>query len=335
MKSARFWARSVLVAAGVVALMVPAVPVAAAEASWSLTTNPITIRRDGKAYQMSISVFESEGSESLSVRLWQERDPSGVTRSTQSHTFSFQTTDKFDHAATLATAGVTTNRALGEYGSVNVDFAKNAATQTSCNGHLKTRTGTLSGSVSIKTGTSLFGTITNRPGRATLSFSDGDCGLGGSDGGGQIESCPSSGKNASGFRSDPSMILYASRANGANFSNVGVVWSEPLSVDGSSLIHSIDARVAAAKVNIADNLGSGSVSGASGTWLSGTATFSPTGEPFASPAQPCGSGREYVQTTRPGAWSGGFKADFWLGPDRSVGQGPVSGSATKTSVRDR
>jgi hypothetical protein len=332
-------ARLLVVAVVVAAFAVPAAPVAAQEvaaASWSMSTNPITIKRGGQAYQMRIHAFEMGNTESVSVSLSQTRDPSGVTKATQSHTYTFSLSgDRFTHASTLAKAKLATAKQMGQYGALSLSFAKNAATNSTCKGHVKTRTGTLSGTVSLKTGTKLFGTITNRPGKAILTYHNGKCTSGQYASPGTGGPCPTVGMSASAFRHDPEPMLsmFASKAKGAKVASLNLFSSGPMKVSNGYLSRSIIATVPAAKVTIADNLSSAKVSGVSVPWLSGAGNFTSSGQTFPGSPTACGKGKEYVTSTRMGEWKGTLKANFFIGADPSLSQGAAGGSAMKTVVR--
>jgi hypothetical protein len=329
--------RRVLVLGTVLAgMLLPAAPAQAAEPSWTLTTSPGTVTRNNQKYLMTVQVHEQSGVESLTLTLRKVSDPAGVKRSVQSHTFGFSLSNKFAHtSSTLKTAKLATGTALGKYGSMTLNFAQNAALRTSCGGRIKTRTGTISGSMGFKTNVSNFGTITNRPTRGTLVYDNGKCAAtNGEGGGGGVNACPSPDSMLSGSRDGgaPMTLVASKRSPSATSASVFAAWMQNLPVANGWLSHTIAATLPGANVTIPNNLSSGKVVGASGTWLSGTANYAPNGGAFTTPKTNCGTDKAYTMTLRMGTITGNFKADYWLGPDRSLGQGPLSNAMASRTV---
>lgn len=323
--------RLLVLAAVVAALVLPAAPAPAQEMpeTWSLNTTPLTFKRGGVKYQLSVAANESYQGESVSVTISRTVDPAGVRLASQSHTYTFSLLDGvFDHANNLATASISTGNKLGKWGKLNLSFRQNAATKRACNGELKTRTGTISGSLELKTGTNRFATITNRPSRATLQTGSEGCTIP------ATNPCPAPSRGVGGFNEQRRTGFSAHRVNGATSASVSFFWMDMLSDDGSrTLSHYSWARVPGKKVNVASNLGTATVRGAKGTWISGEATFKSNGPASASPAYPCGKAKETLSTYRPGNISGTLKVASFLG--KNVGVANLSGNANKSVVRAR
>ena len=291
-----------------------------------MSTPPLNFRRGGVRYQLTASAFESSTFESVSVTISRSVNPAGVRSASQSHTYTFGSLEGvFDHAANLSTASISTGDRLGKWGKLNLSFRQNAATKTSCGGDRKTRSGTISGSLELKTGTERFGTITNDPSRGTLSV-QGECGFGNNN------PCLPPSRAVSGFKGHRNTGVNSFRANGASSASISFFWSDPLDDGNTSfrLQHFSSARVPARKVNVADNLGSATVRGAKGTWITGEATFRSNAAADTS-ASPCGNGKESVATRRPGTIGGTLRVTSFLG--KNVNADNTTGSATKYAVR--
>lgn len=321
--------RFLLLALIISALAAPAAPAAAdtppAGEFWHLTSHPVAVKRGGQTYQMTVSVHQYDDSESLSVTLSQKRDPKGVAVATQSHSYTFDMSgNRFTQSANLSKAKVGSAKTMGSYGAVALEFAKNAATKSSCKGHVKSRSGKLKGSLTLKTGTKLFGTIKNVPSKGTLHFSDGKCGTESS------SLCPSSGLSVSAHNQDPSWTMVFSKTAGAKTADMWVYKSEAAKIKTAYIGNYISVQVPAKKVTIASDLSSAKVSAVKGTWLSGAGEFTGAGEAFDTPATACGRNKEYVTTLKSGEWQGNLSADFFLGTAAAI-KG-THGTAYKSKV---
>lgn len=325
--------RFLLLALVIGALAVPATPAAAQTASdsgefWSLSTHSVPVKRGGQTYQLSLHASEHQGEEYLTISLGQRRDPKGVTVASRTVAYTFELSgDRFTQAGNLSKAKVGSAKTMGSYGSVALEFAKNAATKSSCKGHTKSRTGRLKGSLTLKTGTKLFGTIKNVPTKGTLYYSDGKCGHT------ETAPCPPGGSNVSAYSYEENTAVSAgfNKVNGAKSVNVFAYRSEPGKIKSAFIASYLDAKVPSTKVSIAKDLGSATVKGVKGTWLTGTGEFTAVGDPFDTPATDCGRNKKYVTTLRPGEWQGNLAIDFLLGDDPAF-KG-LSGNASKSTVK--
>ena len=355
--------RRVLLVSGVVGVLVlPAAPAGAApdaryakrvqrvqamgvDGFWSLQSAATTFKKDGVKYRLRLSASESVvggivSGTSYTASVSRTRDPKGVTRSTQSHTWFFSSQrDGFTANGKLTSASANSGTDLAPYGKVAVKFTGTSALDKACNGGVKSRKGDLTGSLVLKTGTGSLGTIKALPSRATLTFisRDADCG-----GGGGPLPCPSNSKAAYGDRySKAPLSVWASRRAGSDAASVSASSWEELTLEKTtvfgSLSRSVFAVVAAKKVVVADNLSTATIGGAMGTWLSGTANFAAMQKATATNWSPCGKDKvkEHRIITRNGTMTGSFAVDFFAGPDRKVGKGMDSAYASRTVVRKR
>jgi len=323
--------RALLVAAAVAA-MLPATPAAAqvGTQSWQLESTSLTFRRGGEAYQLSLRAFEIEGNEVVQVAISQTRDPAGVRHAHQEHSYTFTLEDAFTHADNLGSAKVVTGRKMGKYGRVSVTFSEDGPIDRSCNGHNRSRGGTLSGTMELNTGTDRFETVAGVPARATLTHIDGQC---------QADvlanPCPHEGLDVTGFSEDlTGGFVFASKPDGEKKATIGMFWDEVLGDDSSQrLSHALLVDLPRRRVTIADNLGSATLRGAKGTWLSGASRFDATEPADRQEPNECGRGRESVYTTRRGTLNGTLKATSWLGSGMRADD--MFASADKIVVRDR
>jgi hypothetical protein len=323
--------RLIVLVAVMTALVLPTAPAPAQEMpqTWSLNTQPLTFKRGGVSYQLTVGAFESYQGESVSITISRTVDPKGVRLATQSHTYNFRfLEDVFDQASNLSTASINTGNQLGKWGTLKLNFRQNAATKTACKGEFKSRTGTISGSLELKTGTKRFATITNRPTRATLQTGNEGCATP------STTSCPAPSRGVGAFKTQRQAGVNAHRVNGATSATVSFFWNDMLDGDGSrTLSHYSWARVPGKRVTVAKNLGTATVRGARGTWISGEGTFKSNGPASTSQPYPCGRGKETLMTNRPGAMSGTLKVNSFLG--KNVGVRDMTGHSNKAIVRSK
>ena len=316
---------------------------AASWSSWWLRSDPVTFTKNGVSYQLILqaSEYEEAGVDNdvyLSFDVRKTNDPAGVKKATQYHNWSFSgLTDRFTHRSTLSRAAVDSGDDLAPYGKVAIRFRQNAALKEKCGGGFLRRRGTLSGLLELKTGPSALGKITKLPTTATLHryASSASCG-----GGGGPAPCPTPTRWVYGSRSgSDDLYLSAWKRDGARVAHVyasryGALSPTAPGVSGW-LSHSIWARMASSRLDIATDLSTATVRGASGTWLSGTATFAPSGPLRESGANGCGSAgtKEYLYKSRDGSMTGTLTADFLVGPDRTVGAGGMDAQGSRLVVR--
>lgn len=317
----RRFALTVVLALVLAALVLPATPAAAdANDYWSMTSSPVTVRRDGVDYKMSISVSESSTFEIAQINLFKRSNPAGVASAQQNHGFFMDVksgNNRFTHPEiNLSRARFNAGNEFGQYGTMDLRFTADRTLKKTCNGHLRTRGGKLSGTVNFKTGTAKFGTITVRPTRALLFFDDGDCPGGGGTGG---NACPSRSRSIYAGREAKPMSITGYKIDGADTASVIVDWTQPLKNKEGSLSHQVLATLPASKFTVGNTATTGTIEGVRGTWLSGKATYTASeGSTFTSAPQNCGGDKEYVNKSSFGTLTGRLKADFFLGPDRAV-----------------
>lgn len=321
----------VLLAVAAFGLLLPAAPAGAQNLneSWSLDTHASGFMHDGVRYRLAVSAYESENSEFVQVTISKRKNPKGVRWAEQSHTYSFsELSDVFSHADNLSSAKILTGGQLGDYGKISLTFAKNGEAERSCDGHVRTRPGTLEGTLELRTGGNRFGVIREVPVKAALTYSDGQCGDEQSS-----NPCPPAGFGLSAFTGDSDAFMFAEKSKGDDHATIGMFWGEKLDEPTQNLHHNVFAQVPASNVDIDDNLGSATVRGAPKTWLSGESTFSSNGRAETYDPSECGKGREYVYSSRPGTLNGTLRANSWFGPDLKADE--MLATASNTVVRDR
>jgi hypothetical protein len=284
MLHARAYRRVSMVLAMVLGMLaMPGAPaMAAGEAAyWTLRSDAINVVRDGVAYKMRISaeeqVAESEQFLQVFVELWRTKDPAGPAMGTQTLRYVFWINgDAFSHRDDLTRARLLTGARLGNFGRLDVTFAGTGDQQGSCGDQIKTRAGTLSGTVAFDTQTELFGTI-NKVGReATLSvdrrnFDDF-----------QFDRCP--GDATTCIRPQEVIegekggaTLSASELDDASYATVEVnAPARTLKKDGATigmLTRTVKARLPDENFSLASDMARGRVEAANGTFLRGTARY--------------------------------------------------------------
>ena len=333
--------RAMLVAAIFATLLVPATPAAAAETTYTMTTVTEPFKRGTQTYQLSISATQHGGEgDSMTVTIAQVVNPRGVAYARREVAYSwFFNGDRFVPLAPNATSTLKTSAEMGDYGNVAVTLKKTSGPERFCNDTIKQWSGPLSGTVTLDTGTDLFGTVQAVPTHGTLTANTGfRC----YEPGHPSNMCPEAGFYVGGYRF-PGGSAYsgisASRPNDttkpATFSFYAsqALPAARTNADGhlGRMLTSSAPRTAAA---IATGLATATLDGDVAAWVSGQATFTAnepagTGTPY-----PCAGGMESVSTYRSGTMSGGFAGDMLVGSNVIVGQNLLS-SASKTIVRAR
>lgn len=333
----RTFLRGAMVLATLASVLLPVAPAAAAVGSYTLSSSPVTINRDGRTYQLTITASQGEGGDSGTVSISKVSNPAGVAYARQDHQYSWTFAgNRFVPTSNLASATLKTSGEMGSFGTLDLTFTQNGAVQNLCNTTVKKRPGTLAGSVTFNTGTPLFGTIRAVPSGATLIYnSTGAC----TDSGHNYNACPPPGFDVSGYRFPSNGLFYvsASKANSEtgpgriSFMRSAAMPPESTNAPGS-VYRMVTAEVPRSDVTIAANLSSATISGEAGTWISGSATFASNGPVGTAYEDPCAGGRKSVYTSRPGALSGSLNADVFVGPNLLVGEN-MPGGAGKTNVR--
>ena len=264
-------------------LAMPGAPaVAAGEAAyWTLRSDAVNVVRDGVAYKMRISaeeqVAESEQFLQVFVELWRTKDPAGPAMGTQTLRYVFWINgDSFTHSSDLARARLLTGARLGSFGTLDVTFEATGDRRDSCGDQIKTRAGTLSGTVVFDTQTELFSRI-NKVGReATVSvdrrnFDDF-----------QFDRCP--GDTTTCIR--PQEVIEgekrgatfsARELDDASYATVEVnAPARTLKKDGATigmLTRTVQARLPDENFSLGSDMARGRVEAADGTFLSGIARY--------------------------------------------------------------
>ena len=301
---------------------------------WILKTRPVTVVRDGERYKLRLTVkeFREEGDsyEQMTVTVWSRSNPAGVSKSVQTHDFDFDVPradhNKFLHNRTLTGASITgTGRMGGEREMMHVaaDFDGTGELTRSCDGHLRRRTGRLSGSFTFNGGQGPLGDVTELSRRAVLIHHDGQC---------QPDRYTACRANAVASYADRDgrkpMTVEALRADGAETASITVTyekWGE----------HEVRATVPASHVRIAEDLSSVTIRGASGTYLKGT--LAATADSAAVPGPPINCGANgtdaYIRTIRLMTdYEGDLTARYWIGPDVTAESHPLPGNAARITT---
>jgi hypothetical protein len=318
-----------LVTVAAFSLMLPVAPVVAQEVndSWQLTSEPVPFRRGGDRYLLEVSAFDFGSGQQVQVTISQRRDPKGPRRAEQRHSYTFAVEDALTFEDDLSSAKIDTGEQLGKYGRLDLAFSKDGPLDRSCGGDQRSRTGTLSGTLQLKTGTALFGVIDEVPGEAEVTHTAGLCGF-------ATDACPPEDTGITGFADGGADgIVFAQRNADDDVALIGMFWSERLSDPTKRLNHDLVAELPLRKVAISPDLGSATLRGAKGTWLSGTSTFGSTGPTEAGEPSECGKDGEVVYRSRPGKLNGTLKANSWLGS--ALRANKMDAIASETVVRRR
>lgn len=319
---------------------------------YSIASKPVTASHNGRDFRVAVSAHRSiwkqldgggneviaEEQTSVYISLSRVNDPDGVRKATQTQTYSFslddtgsmnsEVTSRPDHP-TLASASVNTGTDMGNFGKMTFAFNANSDLKKTCtdNGgyvHRASRGGTLAGSLTLHTGTALFGTVKTLPTEATLQWKD-------NIGCPQYVPCTPANRQMRGFRTSDNFSISAYEREGATSATVMASRSLPLSGGSNEgrLASGVSATVPATNVTLADNLSTGTIKGAKGTWLSGTAVFDPSGtlSTYGANCGP-GTGKTFTSRSRFGgvikAGETPFKMDAWLGADPSLSGNPLN-----------
>lgn len=333
--------RTVLVAAFFATLLLPATPAAAAETTYTLTTNNVSFTRDGQSFKLNLSATQGSDGDYMTATISKVSNPDGVAWAQQSQTYSwFFNGDRFVPLAANATSTLKTSAEMGDYGNIAVTLKKTNGPTSSCGGTVKKWSGPLSGSVTLNTGSPLFGTIRAVPTAGTLYSNTGyTCYAPGH----PTNACPTPGLSVYGYRFP---------ATGSGYTSVGATLPSN-TTSPATLYFSSSAQLPASKTNapghfgrlvmtraprsdvaIASGLASATLKGEPGTWVSGTGTFASNGGAEQGPPNACAGGKEYIYTYRPGVLNGSLAANVWTGADIAVGSN-MEGSAQKVIVRAR
>lgn len=315
-----------LVMAGMLAvLLLPGAPAAAAAdlEYWTLRSDPVTVVRDGVRYKMRITAGEQiltgyDHVTLIEVLLWRTKDPSGPALGTQSDlTYFYVNGDTLTHRDDLTRARLLTGARLGDFGKLDLTFTSSSDRRSTCGDQIKSRTGTLSGTVAFRTQTTAFGQITNVPDTAKLSvdrrdFADWE-----------LDHCPGDGPQCS----EPKRMMNAessggrldvTEADGAAFAAVTAVRPfQRLKDDGEDIgtrMRTVESRVPAENFSVAADLSGARLEGEPGTFLRGVTRFAQSGSVLETP-QTCG-GIDYLLRTRQGTVTSSLRPDFLTGTDR-------------------
>ena len=333
--------RAALVAVLLATLLVPAAPASAAVSyTYTLITDPVTVTRNSIDYEMTISATQSnEGGDSMTVTLSRTNDPAGAAKGTQSQLYTWDFVgNRFVPKQDLTTAALASSDEMGTYGNVKLTFDDNGGRGPLCDTTTDKRAPgkILAGqsSVTLNTGTTLFGKITNEPATATLYRTSGSCGTDGTD----HDGCPPAGFSVSGYRSTTGNFMYMAAGRSAAAGPSYVMFSTSAQMPDTktnapgSVGRLVHAYVPQDNVTFVSNLSSATIKGAAGTFVSGTGTFTSNAAAYPPYTYPCGTNKEVVYSTRPGAVTGNLSGQPVIGSNIGLGQS-LKASASRTSVR--
>lgn len=327
--SRRTLLRTAVAAAMFAALLVPATPAAAGVPLHSLQTTAKGFTSNGVSYQLSISAIQyPEGNDWMKVTISKGSNPEGVAWARQEQSYSWMLTgNRFVPNASENRSTLKSATEMGDYGKVTLTLQKPSMPAYSCETSVRSWTGPLTGSVTLNTGTSLFGTITAVPTEATLSHTDGSqCTVDGT----REDACPTPGISVSGGRSNapsPQASTSVSAERPASTSlpaSLRVQSTTPLPAARTSTPGSLERVVTTLApredVVIDSGLNAGTIRGEPGTWVSGTASWTYATAGYQEGSYTCGGSIQVATTSRPGWLSGTLAADMFTGPNVGVGQ---------------
>jgi hypothetical protein len=304
--------RITVLTAVVAALLIPAAPAAANGHRWVLTSDPVAFKRGGATYQLTVRAQESlGGSDHIAVIVSQIRDPRGPVKATQSIMWHWYLNgDRFRAANTLGSARINTATEFKGFGAVDLKYTATSRLTRLCSGNLKTRMGKLSGTVTLKTGTTRFGTIKVSPSRAELLNSNGKCDTD-TRAPYNAKACPTpvAGVNAFLMGKKESWMLNASApVRGPAVISIGSGGS--LSKAGY-FYNTIQVELPNENVKFTNPLKSGAIRSVRNVWLDGAAVFEAERDPY-SQSRECGSDRMRTDSQASGIIKGQLKTSFWM-----------------------
>lgn len=324
-------------------LVVPAAPAAAdpSDDYWSLSASPVAFKAGGQTYRMSMWASEYGVSENLSISISHTRDPKGVARSTQTVSWDFPLSyakNRFKHtdAVKLTSASLDTGNDMGIYGRVQLKFAQDGKLRKRCDGHERSRAGTLSSTVTFKTQTGKLETVKAKPVRAVLNFSDGEGGLS-CWGGGGSNACPPVSRSLSAGRFSNKRWNFDAikSADGKRVDLWATKDSEKLKNGEGDRYYSMSAVLPGKRMGVNDKVGAGFIKGVKGLPISGSASYT-ADSTDSSDWRNCGGDKKTRSLSSQGQISGDFKVTWWLGGSPGMAKAPAEyAGAWRTIVRLR
>ena len=173
---------------GLLALVLTVRPAAAgtSDGVWALQLAPITVTIDGTKYRFRILVRTGrpceDGCKRATVQVigtsrYQSLTASAVQKNLFSFFFYGASVPKVVWITGLRTATVHADSDTGGRLRLHLKFAADHPVTSTCDGHTRSRTGTITGTLRFRPVHSRIGTITKLSRRAKLTHADGTCGF--------------------------------------------------------------------------------------------------------------------------------------------------------------
>jgi len=303
--------------------MLVAGPAQAAPENLNFTGKAFRIERGGVTYKVQVTAYRNpDGTTALQISIFKRKDPSGPAKGAAYEVWSrvisgFSANDNFSTGELHPTADQ-----MEGFGNINMDWAPTDDLVKTCQGHNRSRKGRFAGNFKFKTGTDKFGTIEKGKLRGTLSSNDGDCP------GNNNNNCPKEIRSFQSFGSE--FFWFGGHEAGAEKAGLTAVKGEDLSNEWH-LSHQIFAYLPQSNFELSDDVKTGMIKGADGTFTSGTSNYTAPGDSSDGLPQPCGDGKEYFNRSTTGTFEGNFTFNFLLGNDPKV---TGEASATRLIVHD-
>lgn len=312
-------------------LAAPPAPAAAEADSQRVTTliaGPVTFQRGDEIYRLTIHGTDyPQDSDSVDMTIRRTRDPddTGPAVSRQTHTRVFEALDMVSSDPDLEHASVVTDDKLAPHGEITVEFTPTAAGERApCYGGKRTvRKGRIDGTVRFASGTA-FGEVVIESMRARLDAVEGAC---------AVMSRPPPPCQRPGWwlwAQDPDVRMSAFKGRRAVVVTAGREAELPTqdpATDGY-VMESSATRLPLDHARFAADLSSATVRGLRGTDVRRRATFSATSRLDRAVFDCYDETRQTVERRRRGTIGGTMRFAFFIGPDETLVDRPLRGSAT-------
>lgn len=340
MNRARLLVRLVVVCALTLSVFVPAAPAVAEPAQSGIQVGPVFVRHEGRRYRVMLDAYEwyGDGYVEMSLRRRKDPDGDGVISSIQGHDWGISDLgDIFTASPRLESATLSTASRMDPYGMAEYKFSATGALRDSCDGGRRQRRGVVTGRLVIRTHSPLGSIeITDAP---ALAWTAGRrCGP------------PPHGKpypdrchaeeQIFGLRQRDMMVASAWWRPRGQRVRIEVDHNRELNLDRprtyGDVSHWIVTHVPRDHARLSADVTRGHFRGAAGTFTTGRATFGATNGD-ASGGGICtrsdGGDYEHNSDALHGRLTGNFKANFYIGKDFSLSDGPVGAIGGRYTVK--
>ena len=307
----------------------------AAPASSRFASNGVRVHdQNGQPWNLSLvaeRVADAQPYVSLEVTLARTKDPDGLPRGRQSHTWKFNLpASSMTVSADLASGSLDTGTQLGEYGRIDMQFDGAGSLEPTCGGHDARRSVTAAGSLRFDTQRPLFAAVTQRPSGGVLSRSDGQCFP-------SVTRCPPAGHVLSGAVNlgDGFRSFYVHERPGSDRATRTWNWVRYGTNGGPRITSTIREVAPAASVSVSADLSRGEVRGVSELYTSGALAIAAGGNYDDTAWANCGADRRFRYRTLTGRADGGLVADAHGFPNWTVPDSGMWASARQVLVEPR